>query len=128
MKLIIAGSREFTDYKLLTETLKAEGLSTDTVDTVVSGCAHGADKLGEKWAVSYGIPIARFHADWDSHGKRAGFIRNGEMAEYADACIVFWNGTSKGTKHMIDIAKRKQGMRLIVVTVTPVTYVTMPEF
>jgi len=124
VKLIIAGSREFTDYKLLTETLKAEGFSTDTVDTVVSGCAHGADKLGEKWAVAQGIPIARFPADWDSHGKRAGYVRNSEMAEYADACIVFWNGTSKGTKHMIDIAKRKKGMRVIVVTVTPVNYVT----
>ena len=128
MKLIIAGSRDFTDYKLLTETLKAEGLSGDTVDTVVSGCAHGADKLGERWAVSQGIPIARFPADWDSHGKRAGFVRNSEMAEYADACIVFWNGSSKGTKHMIDVAKRIAGMRLIVVTIKPVNYVTMPEF
>ena len=122
MKLIIAGSRDFTDYKLLAETLKAEGLTGDTVDTVVSGCAHGADKLGEKWAVSQGIPITRFPADWDAYGKRAGFVRNSEMAEYADACIVFWNGTSKGTKHMIDIAKRKTGMRLVVVTITPVVY------
>jgi hypothetical protein len=98
----------------------------DTVTEVVSGCAHGADKLGERWAASLKIPVARFPADWDTHGKRAGFIRNSEMAEYADACIVFWNGTSKGTKHMIDIAKRKQGMRLITVTVTPVNYV--PSF
>ena len=128
MKLIIAGSREFTDYKLLTETMAAEGLNADTVATVVSGCARGADRLGEKWAVAQGIPIARFPANWDSYGKRAGYVRNSEMAEYADACIVFWNGSSKGTKHMIDVANRKQGMRLITVTVTPVTYVTMPEF
>jgi len=124
MKLIIAGSREFTDYQLMLDTLHENGLNMDTVDTVVSGCAHGADKLGEKWAVSLKIPIARFPADWDSYGKRAGYVRNSEMAEYADACIVFWNGTSKGTKHMIDIAKRKKGMRVIVVTVTPVNYVT----
>ena len=128
MKLIIAGSREFTDYKLLTETMAVGGLNADIVATVVSGCARGADRLGEKWAVAHGIPIARFPANWDSYGKRAGYVRNSEMAEYADACIVFWNGSSKGTKHMIDVANRKQGMRLITVTVTPVTYVTMPEF
>ena len=127
MKLIIAGSREFTDYELLTEMLAAKDLNADTVTEVVSGCARGADRLGEKWAGAQGIPIARFPANWDSYGKRAGYVRNSEMAEYADACIVFWNGSSKGTKHMIDIAKRKQGMRWITVTVTPVTYVTMPE-
>ena len=66
-------------------------------------------------------------ANWDNYGKRAGFIRNSEMAEYADACIVFWNGSSKGAKHMIDVAKRKAGMRLITVKVTPITYVMMPE-
>ena len=128
MKLIIAGSREFTDYELLTEMLAAKDLNADTVTEVVSGCARGADRLGERWATAQGIPIARFPANWDSYGKRAGYVRNSEMAEYADACIVFWNGSSKGTKHMIDVANRKQGMRLITVTVTPVTYVTMPEF
>jgi len=117
MKLIIAGSREFTDFKLMLETMTEAGLNADAVTEVVSGCAHGADRLGEKWAVGYGIPIKRMPADWDAYGKRAGFIRNGEMAEYADACIVFWNGTSRGTKHMIDVAKRKKGMRLIVVTI-----------
>jgi hypothetical protein len=123
MKLIIAGSREFNDYQLLIDTLKEHNLNVNTVTKVVSGCAHGADKLGERWAVSQCIPIARFPADWDSYGKRAGYVRNGEMAEYADACIVFWNGSSKGTKHMIDIAKRKKDMRLIVVTVTDVKFV-----
>jgi hypothetical protein len=122
MKLIIAGSRDFTDYQLLIDTLREEGFTSNTVTTVVSGCAHGADKLGERWAVSQCIPIARFPADWDSYGKRAGFVRNGEMAEYADACIVFWNGSSKGTKHMADIAKRKKGMRVVVVTIKPVVY------
>lgn len=29
------------------------------------------------------------------------------MAEIADALIAFWDGSSKGTKHMIDIAKNK---------------------
>ena len=123
MKLIIAGSREFNDYQLLIDTLREHELTVNTVSEVVSGCARGADKLGERWAISQCLPIAKFPADWDSYGKRAGYVRNGEMAEYADACIVFWNGTSKGTKHMIDIAIRKQGMWLLVVTVTPIKFV-----
>lgn len=122
MRLIIAGSRDFNDYKLLVETLEAEGFNKSTVAEVVSGRAHGADALGEKWAISLGIPIKRMPADWDSYGKRAGYIRNSEMAEYANACIVFWNGSSKGTKHMIDVAKRKQGMLLVVVIITPITF------
>ena len=125
MKLIIAGSREFNDYQLMLDTMRENGLTSNTVTEVVSGCAHGADKLGERWAVSQCLPIARFPADWDSYGKRAGYVRNSEMAEYADACIVFWNGTSKGTKHMIDVAKRIKGMRLIIVTITPVNFVTL---
>lgn len=123
MKLIIAGSREFDDYQLMLDTMRENGFTSNTVTQVVSGCAHGADKLGERWAVSQRLPVVRFHADWNTYGKRAGFIRNGEMADYADACIVFWNGTSKGSKHMIDIAKRKAGMRLVVVTITPVNFV-----
>ena len=123
MKLIIAGSREFNNYKLVSDTLYESGFTRDTVTEVVSGCARGADLLGERWAVSYSIPIKRMPADWDSYGKRAGFLRNSDMAEYADACIVFWNGTSKGTKHMIDIAKRKSGMRLVVVSITDINFV-----
>lgn len=53
-------------------------------------------------------------ADWDIYGKSAGYIRNAEMAKYADACVVFWDGKSRGTKHMIDLAK-KEGIGLKVV-------------
>jgi len=68
---------------------------------IVSGTARGADKLGEAYAYSHGLSVKRFPADWESHGKAAGVIRNAEMAEYCDAAIIFWNGVSKGTKNMI---------------------------
>ena len=48
----------------------------------------------------------RFPADWDKYGKAAGYKRNGEMARNADALIAFWDGKSRGTKHMIDLAKK----------------------
>lgn len=73
---------------------------------IVSGCANGADKLGERYANERGYAIKRFPADWETFKKGAGHIRNEEMAKYADALIAFWNGKSKGTGHMIDLAKQ----------------------
>ena len=82
---------------------------------VVSGCARGADQLGEKWAEAHGIPVDRFPADWSKYGKSAGYRRNVEMSEHAQALIAVWNG-SPGTKHMIDIARQK-GLQVYVANI-----------
>lgn len=105
MKVIIAGGRTFNDYDLLCQTCD-KALSLQTEIEIVSGTANGADKLGEKYANEKGHPIKQFPANWDKYGKSAGYKRNEEMAKYADALIAFWDGKSKGTKHMIDLAKR----------------------
>jgi len=104
MKVIIAGGRDFNNYNLLCR--KADKiLSRQNEIEIVSGTAKGADKLGERYAEERGYPVKRFPADWGTHGKRAGYIRNEEMAIYADGLIAFWNEQSKGTKHMIDLAE-----------------------
>jgi len=112
LKLVLAGGRDFVDYELLKRTViknyPRKGLE------IVSGAARGADKLGERFAEEYGIPVKRFPADWDGKGKAAGYIRNAEMAEYADALLAFWDGESKGTNHMINLAK-KNGLHVSVV-------------
>lgn len=105
MKVIIAGGRNFNDYEKLCQFCD-NALSKQTEIEIVSGTANGADKLGEKYANDKGYPIKQFPADWDKYGKSAGYIRNAQMAEYADALIAFWDGKSRGTKHMIDLAKR----------------------
>jgi hypothetical protein len=102
MKVIIAGSRTFNDYELLKRVCNE---TLTTITEIVSGTANGADKLGERYAKEKGYSIKQFPADWNKHGKSAGYIRNKQMAEYADALIAFWDGKSKGTKHMIDLAK-----------------------
>ncbi len=104
MRVIIAGSRGITDIK---KVYIAVAESDFTITQVISGTASGVDKLGEEYARYLGIPIKRFPADWDLHGKSAGYIRNQEMADNADALIAIWDGVSKGTKHMIDIAIKK---------------------
>ncbi len=80
---------------------------------VVSGCARGVDKLGEKLGDSLGLPVKRFPTDWKTYPKAAGPIRNKQMGDYADALIAIWDGKSTGTKHMIDYATKK-GLKVYV--------------
>lgn len=68
--------------------------------------AQGADRLGERYGKERGYSIRYFPADWDGKGRSAGFIRNEEMAKNADALVAFWDGQSRGTKHMIETAKK----------------------
>lgn len=125
LRIIIAGSREFVDYAMLKR--EAASIISSAVAkrrgnqaannipkeliTIVSGGARGADKLGEQFAREFGFRLKQFPADWKQYGKKAGFIRNGEMAKYAEEAvcdgmlIAFWDGESMGTKHMIDLAK-----------------------
>lgn len=105
MKLIIAGGRDFTDYYLLRkETGFYLSELKEPFPEIVSGGASGADLFAVWYAKERGLPITIFRADWEQHGKAAGPIRNEKMAKYADACICFWDGKSKGTLSMIDLA------------------------
>lgn len=105
MKYIIAGGRDFNNRNILYKILN-ENRYSKNITEIVSGCARGADFLGIEWADVYGLRITRFPAEWDKYGKSAGFIRNAEMGAYADAAIIFWDGESKGTKHMIQTMKK----------------------
>ena len=118
MKLIVAGGRDFKDYKLLKETLDSFQQEYGKITEVVSGTANGVDKLGEKYANENNIPIKRFIPDWAGLGKKAGHVRNRQMGDYAKEhngmLVAFWDGESKGTKGMIDYAKRIQLNNLVV--------------
>ena len=107
-KLIVAGGRDFNDYALLSKTLNelANDEYADKAVSIVSGMARGADALGHRFAMENGVAVYEFPADWNKHGKSAGYIRNKEMALFADGLLAFWDGKSKGTKHMIDTARQ----------------------
>lgn len=124
LRVIIAGSRSFNDYTLLKkEVIKALQLHNATRDNIIiiSGGARGADILGERFANEFNIRITKFIPDWNGLGKRAGYVRNEEMAKYAvenDAkgiLIAFWDGISKGTNHMINLAK-KHGLEIHIIS------------
>ena len=102
--LIVAGGRDFNDTSLLVKELESlvNGELADYEVTLVSGMAKGADLMAYNYAVSHGYEVVCFPADWDNLGKRAGFVRNETMARAADGLIAFWDGQSRGTKHMIE--------------------------
>lgn len=103
-KVIVAGGRDFNDYDLLERKCNQILSNKDPTGLeIVSGTARGADKIGETYAAYRGISIKRFPANWKKFGKSAGYIRNKEMAEYANALIAFHDGISKGTLSMIQL-------------------------
>jgi hypothetical protein len=104
MRVIIAGSRSITDYEFVKEVIKAAGYR---ITRVVCGMAAGVDLLGKRWAEENNIPVDKFPAKWSLYGKSAGYKRNVEMAENADALIAIRLNNSPGTGHMVNIAKEK---------------------
>ena len=99
-KVIVAGTRYFNNYDLMCKNLDYFLCNLEDIE-IVSGTARGADALGEQYANEHNLPIKQFPADWDKYGKRAGYLRNNQMADYADYLVAFWDGKSPGTKHMI---------------------------
>lgn len=110
MKTIIAGGRDFTNYEFAREKLLEYEITE-----IISGGARGADQIGEQFAREQNKPLKVFPADWNKYGKSAGYRRNEQMAEYGEQLIAFWDGKSKGTKHMIDLAvKNKLKVKVIM--------------
>lgn len=114
IKVIIAGSRHITDYNLVKDFI--ESLNLDIYE-VICGMARGVDLLGRRWAIENKIDVIEFPAQWDKYGKSAGYKRNVEMANYANetvlggGLILIWDGKSKGSGHMKDIAE-KAGLKI----------------
>lgn len=109
IKVIVAGGREFSDYftveNSLIRILTPKGQPAEI--EIVSGGATGADALGERFAKEQKCPVKRFPAEWHKYGKSAGPRRNEKMAEYADVLVAYWDQRSRGTRSMIDLAKKK---------------------
>ena len=109
MRVIITGSRRWKDRKRIENRLfdlaiEHAGNLDDLV--IVHGSAKGADRIAHQEAEKAGLRVEPHPADWEQYGKRAGVIRNEEMAELGgDLCIAFWDGRSKGTADMMERAK-----------------------
>ena len=122
-RVIIAGSRDYNNYEKLRnycDNYLHEHLKNDEV-IIISGHTKGADYLGERYAIERGLKFEIFPALWNIHGKKAGMLRNIEMARIADALITFpcIGSENKGTLHML---KTAQKFRLPEITVVDYMY------
>ena len=107
MKLIIAGSRHFPVTRQEFFSFLDEELTHQDIDYLISGGARGIDTMAQEYALSRGIPFILHTAEWDKYGRGAGYRRNVDMANEGDALWAFIYNKSRGTSHMIDIAKER---------------------
>jgi len=115
MKLIVAGSRTLDVSPIfIVDAIKL--LDISDVTKIISGGCRGMDQAGEHWASHFNTPVKRFEADWKTHGKAAGPIRNREMAEYGDELLLIWDGNSRGSASMWkDMRKLKKKTHQIII-------------
>lgn len=114
-KMIVAGGRDFSDTELFLQTMQqVEQELAKYAVSLVSGMAKGADMMAWQFARQEGITCHHFPADWNQHGKSAGFRRNQEMADFSDGLVAFWDGKSRGTKHMIETMTKQDKWIMVV--------------
>lgn len=109
MIIMIVGSRTINsdlEYDAFCNVIGAS-FPNSSKYTLLSGGAMGVDTFAERYANHNNIPIEVMKAQWDVYGKSAGFKRNAQMVEKADSALIFWDGVSKGTKHTIDLCKKR---------------------
>ena len=108
-RLVVAGCRNFTNYLKASREIQKyiNKLDAEYSVIILSGGANGADELGEKFAEKHKLKLEKYPAEWDRYGRFAGPRRNAQMAKIADGIIVFWDGKSRGTKNMIENAKKE---------------------
>ncbi len=118
MRVLVCGGRDFADNRLLANVLGTMHTMARNISVVIHGCAQGADTLAGAWARFNGVAEARFPADWATHKKAAGPIRNRQMLAEAEPDVVVAFPGGRGTADMVRAAKAK-GVR--VVEVAPYT-------
>jgi hypothetical protein len=111
MKLIVAGSRTFTDYQHLCQVLAPDRYR---ITQVLTGGARGAELLAYRWAWKHAVKHQLFRADWERCGKSAGVRRNFQMAQAGDVLLAFWDDQSPGTAHLVQ-CMRQLGKPVVVI-------------
>ena len=121
MKILVCGDRNWDNQDLVNAVLDrwlAKAQKSGRKLEIIEGEAHGADTCGRVWAETRKVKFHPYPAAWHLYGKSAGPIRNRKMlSSQPNLVIAFHNDieNSKGTKHMVRIAK-KAGITVRVVT------------
>ena len=103
MRVLVCGSRHYNNYEEMEKVLDEY-----TITEIIEGEARGADRNARVYGESKGIPVHRFPADWNTHGKAAGPIRNKQMLTEGkpELVVAFRGPNSRGTQNMINQAEK----------------------
>ena len=116
--VLVCGSRNWTDGSRIYDVLRVLQWTLGPF-TVIHGDAKGADRIAGRAARALGLPVEAYPADWERHGKAAGYIRNKAMLDMNPSCVVaFWDGVSRGTKMTMDLATEREIPYLVFTTAT----------
>lgn len=111
-RILITGSRGWTDALQIDEAIDdwiRKNVPENEITTIVHGdCPTGADRLAKEYVkFAWWVKEEAHPADWNTHGRRAGFVRNAEMVKLgADVCLAFIYKGSKGATHTADLAEK----------------------
>ena len=108
MKLAIIGSRTL-DITNIGDYLPSG------VTEIVSGGAKGIDEAAARYAREHNIKLTEFYPDYERYGRAAPLKRNELIAQYADAVLAFWNGTSRGTKYTVELFRKQKKPVTVVI-------------
>ena len=100
-KLLVTGGRSFRDWPHVWRELDRIAPSL----IIVGDCKTGVDATVRRWGSVHSVRVVVFEADWDTHGKAAGPIRNQKMVdEEPDLCLAFHGG--RGTEDCVRRAQK----------------------
>jgi hypothetical protein len=106
VRTIFAGSRNYHGYATIAVHARQMVVEHGRDIVFISGDAKtGADALIKLWCIRNRQPVIPVPAQWTKFSKNAGFIRNTLMSRMGTHLVAFWDGQSRGTKHMIEQAK-----------------------
>jgi hypothetical protein len=100
VRIVVTGGREYDDLAAIDRALTVVHRKHG-IDVLIQGGARGADRFCGDWATAHGIPVEGYPADWETHGKKAGVLRNQQMIDEGkpDAAVAFPGG--RGTADMV---------------------------
>lgn len=113
MKIAIVGSRKITDVNI-------EEYLPATCEEIISGGAVGVDKCAERYALENRIRFTVFLPEYKRYGRGAPILRNKEIVNAADEVLIFWDGSSRGTKSVLEYCDKISKPYKVIICKQPI--------
>jgi hypothetical protein len=118
MRVLVCGGRDFNDRGAVARALDDLSRVHGPITWLIEGGARGADAGARAWALAHDVPALTYLADWATHGRRAGVLRNQDMLTDGKPDLVVAFPGGKGTADMVKRA-RKQAVPVVEIPAQP---------